>query len=301
MLYIVVAPDSNELISQHGHHVTRWSMCVFFNVSDIPLTETTNHAEIYVSNLMDDVSTPTSHVDHVTVYQIIRPPSAAESECSMRLTDVRLLDTMTFDSSNDTRSEIVMTVTSAMTSWRRKPSSNYGLVIQWSRRTGRKARRSSVTLPSRPYLMTYGEQLVTSSFEPDGNIGVVKQKDNKRAKRNIRERRVKSPGAATLCRRKPLYVDFTDIGWHTWIVAPAGYQAFYCGGDCPFYLPDNVNPSNHAIIQSQIHSMDMNAVPKPCCVPTKLSSISILQTNAKNNAVILKSYSGMVVEECGCR
>lgn len=27
-----------------------------------------------------------------------------------------------------------------------------------------------------------------------------------------------------LCRRKPLYVEFSDIDYDTWIVAPSGYQ-----------------------------------------------------------------------------
>ena len=35
------------------------------------------------------------------------------------------------------------------------------------------------------------------------------------------------------CRRHTLYVDFSDIGWSNWIVAPNGYHAHFCAGRCP--------------------------------------------------------------------
>lgn len=34
------------------------------------------------------------------------------------------------------------------------------------------------------------------------------------------------------CCRDRLYVDFSDIGWHDWIMHPSGYDAFYCKGSC---------------------------------------------------------------------
>ena len=48
----------------------------------------------------------------------------------------------------------------------------------------------------------------------------------------------------------PLYVDFSDVGWNDWIVAPPGYHAFYCHGECPFPLADHLNSTNHAIVQT---------------------------------------------------
>lgn len=293
--------DISTLAAQYGRHITRWTTCVFFNVSDIPSRESTRRAELYLSDIIDETGVPlTRLIDHVTVYQVVKP--SGSSECSRPTTGLRRIDTVTLG--NATRSETVLSVTPAVRTWIRKPSSNFGLVIQWTRRVSRRKSRQmnlALALPSRPYLMTYGEQRTMASFVQDKGKDVIKQ-HTKRSTRTTGVNRVKSSsGGNALCRRRPLYVDFAEIGWHTWIVAPAGYQAYYCGGECPFYLPDSVNPTNHAIIQSQIHSIDMNLVPKPCCVPTKLSPISILQTNSNNNAVILKSYAGMVVEECGCR
>ena len=97
-----------------------------------------------------------------------------------------------------------------------------------------------------------------------------------------------------------MYVDFGEIGWDDWIVAPPGYEAFYCAGDCPFYLPDYLNTTNHAIVQSLIHSVDSRLAPRPCCVPTALSPMSMLYVDNDDN-VVLKNYQAMVVEACGCR
>ena len=102
------------------------------------------------------------------------------------------------------------------------------------------------------------------------------------------------------CRRHPLYVDFADVGWNDWIVAPPGYQAYHCKGECPYPLSDNLNATNHAIVQTLINSINPSSVPKACCVPTEFSSISMLYMD-ENDKVTLKNYQNMVVEACGCR
>lgn len=122
------------------------------------------------------------------------------------------------------------------------------------------------------------------------------------------ERRVKRNGrrAAKLkqlsrarCRRHPLYVDFKDVGWNKWIVAPSGYDAFFCLGECSFPLADHMNSSSHAMVQTLVNSVN-GAVPKACCVPTALSPIAMLYLD-QNDRVVLKNYQDMVVEGCGCR
>lgn len=122
------------------------------------------------------------------------------------------------------------------------------------------------------------------------------------------ERRVKRNGgrAAKLkrlsrarCRRHPLYVDFKDVGWNKWIVAPSGYDAFFCLGECRFPLADHMNSSSHAMVQTLVNSVN-GAVPRACCVPTALSPIALLYLDQEER-VVLKNYQDMVVEGCGCR
>lgn len=119
-----------------------------------------------------------------------------------------------------------------------------------------------------------------------------------------------------------------------WIIAPKGYAANYCDGECSFPLNAHMNATNHAIVQTlvsagwlaprhgwqgaggqpgpgtvpncsllpslqQVHLMNPEYVPKPCCAPTKLNAISVLYFDDNSN-VILKKYRNMVVRACGC-
>ncbi|KAK7463912.1 hypothetical protein BaRGS_00038078 [Batillaria attramentaria] len=90
------------------------------------------------------------------------------------------------------------------------------------------------------------------------------------------------------------------LGGNDWIVAPDGYNAYYCQGDCNFPLAHHLNSTNHAIVQTLVNSVDPSAVPKACCVPTELSAISMLYLDEWDK-VVLKNYQDMVVEACGCR
>ncbi|KAH0631497.1 hypothetical protein JD844_005841 [Phrynosoma platyrhinos] len=104
---------------------------------------------------------------------------------------------------------------------------------------------------------------------------------------------------STKCRRHRLFVDFKEVGWNDWIVAPSGYHAFYCSGECRFPLADHMNSSSHAVVQTMLNSLN-SKVPKPCCVPTDLSPIAMLYLD-QHDMVVLKTYQDMVVEGCGCR
>ncbi|OXB63400.1 hypothetical protein ASZ78_004841 [Callipepla squamata] len=84
-----------------------------------------------------------------------------------------------------------------------------------------------------------------------------------------------------------------------WIIAPKGYAANYCDGECSFPLNAHMNATNHAIVQTLVHLMNPDYVPKPCCAPTKLNAISVLYFDDNSN-VILKKYRNMVVRACGC-
>ncbi|XP_018312234.1 bone morphogenetic protein 4 [Mycetomoellerius zeteki] len=106
-------------------------------------------------------------------------------------------------------------------------------------------------------------------------------------------------GNATECTRHELYVDFHDIGLSSSIIAPAGYSAYQCKGVCEPPLSQNQRPTNHATIQAIVHKM-AKGVERPCCVPTKLLSTSILFYDDNEN-VVLKMYEDMIADHCGCR
>ncbi|XP_053556661.1 protein DVR-1-like [Bombina bombina] len=106
--------------------------------------------------------------------------------------------------------------------------------------------------------------------------------------------------ASNICRKRRLYVEFRDVGWQKWVIAPRGYLANYCFGECPFPLTELLNGTNHAILQTLIHSIDSEDIPLPCCVPIKMSPISMLFYDNCDN-VVLRHYENMAVDECGCR
>uniref|UniRef100_A0A3Q0TDK1 Bone morphogenetic protein 8a n=1 Tax=Amphilophus citrinellus TaxID=61819 RepID=A0A3Q0TDK1_AMPCI len=101
------------------------------------------------------------------------------------------------------------------------------------------------------------------------------------------------------CKKHELYVSFSDLGWKDWVLAPTGYSAYYCDGECFYPLGACMNATNHALIQQVVHILKPDEVPKACCAPTKLSPISVLFYDDNNN-VILKKHRNMVVKTCGC-
>ncbi|XP_077024024.1 growth/differentiation factor 3 [Tamandua tetradactyla] len=111
---------------------------------------------------------------------------------------------------------------------------------------------------------------------------------------------VRSPAVScrNLCHRHQLYINFRDLGWDKWIIAPRGFMANYCHGECPFSLTTSLNSSNYAFMQALMNAADRE-IPQAVCIPTKLSPISMLYQDNDDN-VILRHYEDMVVDECGC-
>ena len=95
------------------------------------------------------------------------------------------------------------------------------------------------------------------------------------------------------CQQRSLFVSFKDMNWQDWIIAPEGYEAHYCHGDCAFPA------TNQAIVQTLAHLMTPDEVPKPCCAPTQHSGNSVLYLDDRKN-VVLKKYPNMVATGCGC-
>lgn len=106
-----------------------------------------------------------------------------------------------------------------------------------------------------------------------------------------------------ICCKRQFYVNFKDIGWNDWIIAPSGYHANYCEGDCPSHAASFTGSSlsfhstviNHYRMRG--YSPFQNI--KSCCVPTRLRAMSMLYYNEEQR-IIKKDIQNMIVEECGC-
>ncbi|XP_022900141.1 bone morphogenetic protein 10-like [Onthophagus taurus] len=121
-----------------------------------------------------------------------------------------------------------------------------------------------------------------------------------RIKRNIAAGEILEKKYKNSCKKRSLYVNFSDIYYDTWIIQPRGYEAFQCQGKCFYPIAHHLTPTKHAVIQSLMHNLHPREVSKICCVPVKMGSISILYV--ENGILTYRyAYNDMVVLECGCR
>ncbi|XP_036449774.1 bone morphogenetic protein 2 [Colossoma macropomum] len=285
--------ESTEELSSHSAKTTQR---FFFNLSSIPREEFVTSAELRIYR--EQVMTPASNSSNnsslgyhrINIHEIMKP-GLPFKEPITRLLDTRLVQhSLSKWESFD--------VSPALLRWTAEGHANHGFVVEVVHpssvdgdykkhvRVSRSLHNSEDSWPQmRPLLVTYSH---------DGKGHVL----HTRQKRQARISKPKKKHKAN-CRRHSLYVDFSDVGWNDWIVAPPGYHAFYCQGECPFPLADHLNSTNHAIVQTLVNSVNSN-IPKACCVPTDLSPVSLLYLD-EYERVILKNYQDMVVEGCGCR
>ncbi|XP_061763044.1 bone morphogenetic protein 10 [Nerophis ophidion] len=113
--------------------------------------------------------------------------------------------------------------------------------------------------------------------------------------------RIRRNAKGNHCRRQPLHVEFKDIGWDSWILAPGSYDAYECSGTCSFPLTKHVTPTKHAIVQTLVNINSPQRAARACCVPTKLDPISLLYLDDTGVVTYKHKYEGMAVAECGCR
>ncbi|XP_062331044.1 growth/differentiation factor 2 [Osmerus eperlanus] len=130
-----------------------------------------------------------------------------------------------------------------------------------------------------------------------GSAGVLSRVDLHPRRRRRRRRR---QAESSYCRRTSMRVNFKDIGWDKWIVAPPEYDAFECRGVCFFPLTKDMTPSKHALIQTLVNLRNPKKANMACCVPTKLDPITVMYQE-KGIITVRHLYEEMKVAACGCR
>lgn len=225
------------------------------------------------------------HVFGMDLYRVLKTTLKGVTHESSR----KLLRSQTLG--YDALASVRFNLTELADSWR-QPAKNYGmqLELQVSHNLldedvfDAKGLRAGVSIPE------FSASLVAVSLNP--------HQCRSRRKRSASYYPPVTP--SNVCKPRRLYIDFKDVGWQDWIIAPQGYLANYCHGECPFPLSESLNGTNHAILQTLVHSFDPKGTPQPCCVPIKLSPISMLYYDNNDN-VVLRHYEDMIVDECGCR
>ncbi|KAM5299897.1 bone morphogenetic protein 6 [Ctenodactylus gundi] len=273
-----------------------------FNLSQIPEGEAVTAAEfrIYKDCVVGSFRNQTFLI---SIYQVLQ-------EHHHRDSDLFLLDTRVVWASEEGWLEFDITATSNL--WLLTPQHNMGLQLSVVTRDGHHVNPRAAGLVGRdgpydkqPFMVAFFKVSEVHVRTTRSAPGRRRQQSRNRSTQSQDVSRVSSASdynsseLKTACRKHELYVSFQDLGWQDWIIAPKGYAANYCDGECSFPLNAHMNATNHAIVQTLVHLMNPEYVPKPCCAPTKLNAISVLYFDDNSN-VILKKYRNMVVRACGC-
>ncbi|XP_035298817.1 bone morphogenetic protein 6 isoform X1 [Cricetulus griseus] len=273
-----------------------------FNLSQIPEGEAVTAAEfrVYKDCVVGSFKNQTFLI---SIYQVLQ-------EHQHRDSDLFLLDTRVVWASEEGWLEFDITATSNL--WVVTPQHNMGLQLSVVTQDGLHVNPRAAGLVGRDG--PYDKQPFMVAFFKVSEVHVrTTRSASSRRRQQSRNRSTQSQDVSrgssasdynsselkTACKKHELYVSFQDLGWQDWIIAPKGYAANYCDGECSFPLNAHMNATNHAIVQTLVHLMNPEYVPKPCCAPTKLNAISVLYFDDNSN-VILKKYRNMVVRACGC-
>ncbi|XP_065600739.1 bone morphogenetic protein 8B-like [Cyrtonyx montezumae] len=273
-----------------------------FDLAQVPAGESVTAAEFRIYKARG-IARHSNASLHISIYEIA-------AEHANRESDLFLLDAQQLRAG--TEGWLVFDVTAASSHWLVERRYNLGLRLYVETDSGLSVEPGSVGLLGRrgprskqPFMVTF----FRASSSPVRATRAAKAPRRRQPKKsNDLPHPNKLPGifddvhaadGRQVCRRHELYVSFQDLGWLDWVIAPQGYSAYYCEGECAFPLDSCMNATNHAILQSLVHLMKPEAVPKACCAPTKLSATSVLYYDSNNN-VILKKHRNMVVKSCGC-
>uniref|UniRef100_A0ACB8FQV1 Bone morphogenetic protein 8A n=1 Tax=Sphaerodactylus townsendi TaxID=933632 RepID=A0ACB8FQV1_9SAUR len=273
-----------------------------FDLTQIPTAESVTAAEFRIYK-MQSVIRHVNQTLHISIYEIVQDHPNRESE-------LLLLDLQDFLAGME--GWLAFDVAAASNHWLLNRKYNLALRLYVETEDGQSVDPALAGLLGRhgprskqPFMVTFFRASQSQARAPRA-VRHLRKKQPKKTNSFPHANRL--PGTFDdiqpsegkhVCRREELYVSFQDLGWLNWVIAPQGYSAFYCQGDCAFPLDSCMNATNHAILQSLVHLMKPDTVPKACCAPTKLSATSVLYYDSNNN-VILKKHRNMVVKTCGC-
>ncbi|KAL4616852.1 bone morphogenetic protein 6 [Arapaima gigas] len=296
MSFVNLDEFERVLSPQRQHHKE-----LKFNLSQIPEGEAVTASEF---RLYKECVTAAFRNETflLSVYQVVL-------EHPDRDADLFLLDQRKLWAADEGWLEFDLTATTNL--WVMSPRHNMGLQISVQTSSGQSISPEEAGLVGRDGALEKQPFLVAFFKVSEAHVRSARSANKRRQQsrnRSTQPQEVPKPPSITdynssdqkmACRKHELYVSFRELGWQDWIIAPEGYAANYCDGECSFPLNAHMNATNHAIVQTLVHLMNPENVPKPCCAPTKLHAISVLYFDDNSN-VILKKYKNMVVRACGC-
>ena len=225
---------------------------------------------------------------------------------------------------------VSINITKAVSKWLDNPTMNHGLFVRAKNERGKLVSMdrvglitgSKITEKKRPFIVilcqTQNDMKLTDRIVKQ----IKEEKARKRRKRRdvdihelmaesvtkqmIRKARIRHTSTNTVsreipkCHGVPFSIDFVELNWHDWIMAPRNYISRRCEGSCSYRAMENKqNATSHALIQSLQNFVTDGEFPGPCCAPYEMAPMHVFMLDGFGNAVI-KEFTDLKVESCGC-
>ncbi|KAM9310055.1 growth/differentiatio [Pholidichthys leucotaenia] len=95
-------------------------------------------------------------------------------------------------------------------------------------------------------------------------------------------------------------VRFSQLKLDHWIVFPPKYNPRYCRGVCPRTMGFIYGSPVHTMVQNIIYEKLDSSVPRPSCVPSHYSPLSVMIFE-EDGSYVYKEFENMIATRCTCR
>lgn len=95
-------------------------------------------------------------------------------------------------------------------------------------------------------------------------------------------------------------VRFSQLKLDHWIVFPPKYNPRYCRGICPRTMGFIYGSPVHTMVQNIIYEKLDSSVPRPSCIPSDYSPLSVMIFE-EDGSYVYKEFEDMVATRCTCR
>lgn len=95
-------------------------------------------------------------------------------------------------------------------------------------------------------------------------------------------------------------LQFSQLNWDKWILAPHHYSPDYCKGECPRVAGHRYGSPVHTVVQNIIFEKLDSTIPRPSCIPSEYRPMSVLIIEP-DNSIVYKEYQDMIATKCTCR
>nr|AEP16387.1 TGF-beta ligand [Mnemiopsis leidyi] len=105
------------------------------------------------------------------------------------------------------------------------------------------------------------------------------------------------------CKLEPLYINFRDLGWESWVIAPPGLEVGSCSGYC---MREDISSNYNLLINNISRDPELYRLyglagirTERTCVPTSFLP-TVLMFIGKDQDIVVQLVDDILVGGCGC-